>query len=64
MEAAIRQIQILQYQAGGMVAFVEEDDKEKLLSFYENYGFKRFDARQTVSREAEPHELIQLLRLL
>lgn len=64
LEAAIRQTQILQYQAGGMVVFVEADDKEKLLSFYENYGFKRFDARQTVSREAEPHELIQLLRLL
>lgn len=64
LEAAIRQTQILQYQAGGMVVFVEADDKEKLLFFYENYGFKRFDARQTVSREAEPHELIQLLRLL
>lgn len=64
LEAAIRQTQILQYQAGGMVAFVEADDKKKLLSFYENYGFKRFDTRQTVSREAEVHELIQLLRLL
>ena len=62
--AAIRQAQILQYQAGGMVVFVEADDKEKLLSFYENYGFKRFDARQTASGKAEPHELIQLLRLL
>jgi hypothetical protein len=25
-----------------MVAFVEAENKEKLLSFYENYGFKRF----------------------
>lgn len=64
LEAAIRQIQILQYQAGGMVAFVEADNKEKLLSFYENYGFKRFDTRQAVSKEAEPHELVQLLRLI
>lgn len=52
------------YQAGGMVAFVEADNKDKLLSFYENYGFKRFDTRQTVSGETEPHELVQLLRLL
>ena len=59
-----RQTQLLQYQAGGMVAFVEADNKDKLLSFYENYGFKRFDTRQTVSCEAEPHELVQLLRLL
>lgn len=64
LEAAIRQTQLLQYQAGGMVAFVEADSKEKLLSFYENYGFKRFDTRQTVSGEAELHELVQLLRLL
>ena len=64
LEAAIRQTQLLQYQAGGMVAFVEADNKDKLLSFYENYGFKRFDTRQSVSKETEPHELVQLLRVL
>ena len=64
LETAIRQIQILQYQAGGMVVFVEADKKEKLLSFYENYGFKRFDTRQTASNDKESHELVQLLRLL
>ena len=63
LEAAIRQTQLLQYQAGGMVAFVEADNKEKLLSFYENYGLKRFDSRQTASSE-EQHELVQLLRLI
>lgn len=63
LEAAIRQIQVLQYQVGGMVAFVEAENNTKLLSFYESYGFKRFDTRQTVSKESEPHELIQLLRL-
>lgn len=64
LEAAIRQLQLLQYQAGGAVAFVEADDKDKLLSFYENYGFKRFDTRQAISGEEESHELVQLLRLL
>ena len=64
LEAAIMQTKLLQYQAGGMVAFVEADNKEKLLSFYENYGFKRFDTRETVSGEEETHELVQLLRLL
>lgn len=64
LEAAIRQVQILQYQAGGMVTFVEAENKEKLLSFYENYGFKRFDTRQTISCEEETHELVQLLRLI
>ena len=47
-----------------MGAIMETDNKEKLLSFYENYGFKRFDTRQTISDVAEPHELVQLLRLL
>lgn len=64
LEAAIRQAQILQYQAGGMVVFVEADNKEKLLSFYESYGFKQFDTRQVASSEAEPHELVQLLKLI
>ena len=54
------------YENGCLLLYdiVEADNKEKLLSFYENYGFKRFDTRQTVSCEAEPHELVQLLRLL
>jgi len=64
LEAAIRQTLLLQYQAGGMVTFVEAGNNEKLISFYENYGFKQFDTRQTTSKEAEPHELVQLLRLL
>lgn len=64
LEAAIRQTQVMQYQAGGMVTFVEADDNEKLLSFYENYGFKRFDTRRTATGTDEPHELVQLLRLL
>ena len=64
LEAAIRQLQIVQSLASGMVAFVEADNNEKLLSFYENYGFKRFDTRKTTSSIDEPHELVQLLRLL
>ena len=36
LETAIRQIQILQYQAGGMVVFVEADKKEKLHQMIKN----------------------------
>ena len=64
LEAAIRQTQILQYLAGGMLAFVEAEKNEKLLSFYENYGFRRFDIRQASSDVNNPHELVQLLRLI
>lgn len=64
VEILVIQIIILQYQVGGMVAFVEAENKEKLLAFYENYGFKRFDTRQTVLGDAESHELVQLLKLI
>jgi hypothetical protein len=64
LEAAIRQTQFLQYHAGGMVAFVETDNNEKLMAFYENYGFKKFDTRQTSTSTEGSHELVQLLRLL
>lgn len=64
VEILVIQILILQYQVGGMVAFVEAENKEKLLAFYENYGFKRFDTRQTVLGDAESHELVQLLKLI
>ena len=57
-------IKEIQYLGGGMVTFLEAENEEKLLSFYRNNRFSQFDARQTASKEAEPHELIQLLRLL
>lgn len=64
LETAIKQTQLLQYQAGGMVTFVETDNKKELLSFYKNYGFKRFDIRQSTSKDRESHELVQLLKLI
>lgn len=47
-----------------MVAFVEAENKETLLIFYENYGFKRFGVRQTRSGGTSSYELVQLLKLL
>lgn len=47
-----------------MVAFVEADNKEKLLSFYENYGFKRFSVRNTKSKIGKEQMLIQMLKVL
>ncbi len=60
---AIRQIQQLQYLAGGVVIFLEAANEEKLLSFYRENGFQQFDTRLTDSFKGEPHELIQLLKL-
>lgn len=61
---AITQIKQLQYLAGGMVIFLEAVNEEKLLSFYHENGFQQFDTRLTGSSNSEPHELVQLLRLL
>lgn len=61
---AIKQIKQLQYLAGGMVVFLETSNEEKLLSFYQDKGFQQFDSRLTESAAREPHELIQLLKIL
>ena len=61
---AVNQIELLQYQAGGMVIFLEANNEDKLLSFYGNNRFQPFDRRTTESKDKESHELIQLLRLL
>ncbi|MCM1252732.1 MAG: GNAT family acetyltransferase, partial [Clostridium sp.] len=53
-----------QYTFGGMVVFLEAENEEKLLNFYKANHFSQFDTRQTVSDTEEPHELVQLLRLL
>lgn len=60
----ITKIQQLQYLAGGMVIFLKAANEEKLLSFYRENGFQQFDTRLTDSSKGEPHELIQLLKLL
>lgn len=64
LEAAWSKIEEIQYRAGGVVTFLEANNEDKLLDFYKENRFQKFDTRQTVSKEAEPHELVQLLRLL
>ena len=39
-------------------------NEEKLLSFYQGKGFQQFDSRLSESASHEPHELIQLLKIL
>ena len=64
VELAWTVIEDAQYMLGGMVTFLEAENEEKLLSFYRNNRFSQFDTRQTTSGKDEPHELVQLLRLL
>lgn len=64
VELAWSVIEDAQYMLGGMVTFLETENEEKLLSFYQANRFTQFDARQTKSDTDVPHELVQLLRLL
>lgn len=64
LELAWTVIEEMQYMGGGTVAFLEANNDEKLIKFYNENRFSQFDTRQTVSKNREPHELIQLLRLL
>ena len=64
LELAWTVVEQMQQLGGGMVTFLEANNQPKLLKFYADNGFQRFDTRQTTSKDQEPHELVQLLRLL
>ncbi len=64
LELAWMVIEEAQYMLGGVVTFLEAENEEKLLSFYQNNRFSPFDTRKITSGKDDPHELVQLLRLL
>ena len=64
LELAWNVIEDMQYMGGGMVVFLESNDEESLMSFYQDNKFRQFDTRLTSSNVLDQHELIQLLRLL
>ena len=64
LELAWDIVEKMQYMGGGMVTFLEAENSERLLSFYQANRFQTFDTRQNATDSDEPHELVQLLRLL
>lgn len=64
LELAWNVIEDMQYMGGGMVVFLEANDEENLLSFYQDNKFRQFDTRLTASNDTNQNELVQLLRLL
>ncbi len=64
IELAWMIIEKTQYMMGGMVTFLEAENEERLLSFYRDNRFSQFDTRQASPGKDEPHEFVQLLRLL
>lgn len=62
---AIEKIKELQYMVGGMVIFLEAENDEKLIHFYEDKnGFKRFDTKEIKAGTEDAHTLVQLLKVL
>lgn len=64
LDVAWTVVKNLQYAAGGVVAFLEAEKQEKLLSFYYNNGFREFDVKMVEDAEGNSHELVQLLRFM
>lgn len=65
LRLAIEKVKELQYMAGGMVVFLETENEEKLLRFYEvENGFKRFDTKEVKSGTENAYTLTQLLKVL
>ena len=65
LQSAVDTVKELQYMAGGMVIFLEADDDEKLIDFYEEKnGFKRFATREIRGGAEDTHTLIQFLKVL
>ena len=61
LQAAIDTIKEIQYMAGVMVVFLEAENEEKLIQFYERKnGFKRFDTKEI---KVGTEEELALMRL-
>lgn len=64
LDAAWNVVKEIQYRGGGLVAFLEANNEDKLLAFYNENRFQQFDIRQTNNKDDELHELVQLLKLV
>lgn len=65
LQAAVETIKELQYMIGGMVYFLEAENKSELSEFYEHKsGFKRFATKEVKTGTDAEHTLIQYLKVL
>ncbi len=65
LDLAINQVKDIQYLVGGMVIFLETEDKAKLLKFYkQENNFLEFDVRESAGNKKESHVLIQMLKVI
>lgn len=64
MDCTMDTLREIQYQLGGLLVYLECENQEKLLDFYQNQnGFRLFGERITEGTK-EPHRLLQLMNFL
>ena len=61
LQLALYRLKLIQHDVGGTIVFLEAQDNEKLLSFYQGNGFREFDRRMASD---EALELVQLIKVL
>ncbi len=65
MNFAVDTLHDIQRQLGGLMVYLECEEKEPLLHFYQKQnGFRLFGERLTEGRAGESHKLLQLLNFL
>ena len=66
LKMAIDRIHDIQYELGGKFTYVECENKEKLIRFYQNNGFVLFGKRKLDKDETmiQGEELMQLLKYI
>ena len=63
LDLALDKIRDAQYRLGGTVVFLETDNVDKLIAFYEANGFKQFAVRKSRGTQ-DQHKLVQLLKVM
>lgn len=65
MNFALRTLKDIQYRLGGLMVYLECEEKEALLAFYEKKNqFRRFAERMAENEQGELHKLVQLMNFL
>ena len=64
LEVALYRLKLIQHDIGGLIVFLEAQNNEKVLSFYQSNGFRALDKRLASYKDGESFELVQLFKVL
>ena len=64
LDAALYILKGIQRNVGGTIVFLEAQDNDKVLSFYQSNGFRALDKRLASYKDGESFELVQLFKVL